>query len=101
MMVFAINCGRGAVRIEIAQHAVHPGLRQLEIVVAEARVGLEDRVIVQKELQILADHEHVEELLMHDLEFRDGRPFQGSWMAKVSWTGWPGSSARGTVLSSM
>ena len=56
---FGDELRRGAIGIEIAQHSIHPGFRKREIVVAERSVGLEDRMIVHKEFQILADHEHV------------------------------------------
>ena len=37
----------------------------------EIPVRTERRVIVQEHLEILADDEHVEQLLVHDLEIRD------------------------------
>jgi hypothetical protein len=60
-----------ALWIEVGQHAMVTGGGCLERE-AEAPIGVETRVFVGEVLEVLADDEEVEELLMDRLKSRDG-----------------------------
>ena len=60
---------RGTVRVEIAEDSIHPRFRK-GVVVMEIALRSKCGVVVQEDLQILAYDEHVEKLLVDDLEIR-------------------------------
>src|SRR5204863_9800559 len=57
-----------ASRIEVAQHTKHPAVWKAGLI-AKNSVGSEHRMFVDEISEILAHDKHVEELLVHDLEF--------------------------------
>src|SRR5207253_2658802 len=62
---------RSAVGVEISKHPIHSGLGESQLV-DKVTVRLKCGMVVHEELQILADHEHVEELFVNRLKIRDG-----------------------------